>query len=79
MKEEIIAFRIAAHAGDIAKGIKGARDWDNAMSKARADLDWETMFNLAIDGEKHVDTERNPHQTILRLAQCVERCVQLEL
>ncbi|WP_026884077.1 phosphomethylpyrimidine synthase ThiC [Clostridium akagii] len=52
MKEGIIAFRIAAHAGDIAKGIKGARDWDNAMSKARADLDWETMFNLAIDGEK---------------------------
>ena len=52
MKEGIIAFRIAAHAGDIAKGIKGARDWDNAMSRARADLDWETMFNLAIDGEK---------------------------
>jgi phosphomethylpyrimidine synthase len=52
MKEGIIAFRIAAHAGDIAKGIKGARDWDNAMSKARADLDWETMFSLAIDSEK---------------------------
>lgn len=52
MKEGIIAFRIAAHAGDIAKGIKGARNWDNAMSKARADLDWETMFSLAIDSEK---------------------------
>lgn len=52
MKEGIIAFRIAAHAGDIAKGIKGARNWDNAMSKARADLDWEAMFSLAIDSEK---------------------------
>ncbi|AGK98861.1 phosphomethylpyrimidine synthase ThiC [Clostridium pasteurianum] len=52
MKEGIIAFKIAAHAADIAKGIKGAVEWDNAMSKARADLDWETMFDLAIDGEK---------------------------
>jgi phosphomethylpyrimidine synthase len=52
MKEGIIAARIAAHAGDIAKGIKGATDWDNAMSKARADLDWEKMFELSIDEEK---------------------------
>lgn len=52
MKEGIVAFKIAAHAADIAKGIKGAVEWDNAMSKARADLDWETMFDLAIDGEK---------------------------
>ncbi|QAA31383.1 phosphomethylpyrimidine synthase ThiC [Clostridium manihotivorum] len=52
MKEGIIAARIAAHAGDIAKGIKGATDWDNAMSKARADLDWEKMFKLSIDEEK---------------------------
>ena len=52
MKEGIIASKIAAHAGDIAKGIKGARDWDNAMSEARKDLDWEKMFSLAIDPEK---------------------------
>jgi phosphomethylpyrimidine synthase len=52
MKEGIIASRIAAHAGDIAKGVKGARDLDNAMGKARRDLDWEAMFNIAIDGEK---------------------------
>jgi phosphomethylpyrimidine synthase len=52
MKEGIIAARIAAHAADIAKGIKGARDWDNQMSKARADLDWQRMFQLAIDPEK---------------------------
>jgi len=52
MKEGIIAARIAAHAADIAKGIPGAREWDNAMSKARQQLDWETMFSLAIDEEK---------------------------
>ena len=52
MKEGIIASRIAAHAADIAKNIKGARDWDNAMSRARADLDWDTMLNLAMDPVK---------------------------
>ena len=52
MKEGIIATKIAAHAADIAKGIPGAIEWDNKMSKARADIDWETMFNLAIDSEK---------------------------
>jgi phosphomethylpyrimidine synthase len=52
MKEGIIASKIAAHAGDIAKGVKGARDWDNAMSTARVNLDWEGMFKLSIDEEK---------------------------
>lgn len=52
VKEGIIASKIAAHAADIAKGIKGATDWDNEMSKARRDLDWEKMFDLAIDSEK---------------------------
>ncbi|WPC40639.1 phosphomethylpyrimidine synthase ThiC [Clostridium sp. JS66] len=52
MKEGIIATKIAAHAGDIAKGIKGARDWDNAMSKARRELNWEKIFDLSIDPEK---------------------------
>lgn len=52
MKEGIIAAKIAAHAADIAKGIRGSRDWDNQMSKARADLDWNRMFELAIDPEK---------------------------
>ena len=52
MKEGIIAAKIAAHAGDIGKNIPGAPDWDNAMSKARAALDWETQFELALDSEK---------------------------
>ncbi len=52
MKEGIIASQIAAHAGDLAKGLKGAEDWDLEMSVARKNLDWEKMFNLSIDEEK---------------------------
>lgn len=52
MKEGIIAARIAAHAADIAKGIPGAQDWDNAMSHARKELDWPRMLDLAMDPEK---------------------------
>lgn len=52
MKEGIIASRIAAHAADIAKGIPQARQWDDEMSEARRSLDWEGMFNLAIDPDK---------------------------
>ena len=49
MREGIIATKIAAHAGDIAKNIVGAREWDKKMSKARVDLDWEEMFSLSMD------------------------------
>ena len=52
MKEGIVASKIAAHAADIAKGIKGAKAWDYEMSVARKNLDWEKMFDLAIDPEK---------------------------
>ena len=52
MKEGIIASKIAAHAADIAKGIKGAKEWDYKMSIARKNLDWKSMFDLAIDPEK---------------------------
>jgi phosphomethylpyrimidine synthase len=52
MKEGIIASRIAAHAADIAKGVKGAVDWDNNMAQARRKLDWEEQFKYAIDPEK---------------------------
>ncbi len=52
MIEGIMATRIAAHAGDVARGFKGAIDKDNAMSQARVDLDWDKMIELAIDSEK---------------------------
>lgn len=52
MKEGIVAARIAAHAADIAKGLPGAREWDNQMSAARAEIDFPRMIELAIDPEK---------------------------
>ncbi|MGI6008309.1 MAG: phosphomethylpyrimidine synthase ThiC [Ruminococcus sp.] len=52
VKEGIIASKIAAHAADIAKGIKGAAKWDHDMSEARRNLDWERQFELAMDSEK---------------------------
>ena len=52
VKEGIMASRIAAHAGDLAKGLKGAQAIDNKMSKARGTLDWEGQFECAIDPEK---------------------------
>lgn len=63
MKEGIVASKIAAHAADIAKGIKGARNWDNEMSKARADIDWTKMFELALEPEKprRYRAESKPH------------------
>lgn len=51
VREGIVAAKIAAHAGDIAK-LKDARKWDLEMSKRRQKLDWEGMFELAIDPEK---------------------------
>ncbi|NLD16874.1 MAG: phosphomethylpyrimidine synthase ThiC [Tissierellia bacterium] len=51
VKQGIIASKIAAHAADIAKGIKGARDIDDKMSRARVELDWEGQFKYAIDPE----------------------------
>lgn len=52
VREGIVATKIAAHAADIAKGIPNARDIDDRMAKARHDVDWEEMFDIAIDGDK---------------------------
>jgi len=49
VKEGVIASRIAAHAADIVKGVKGAKAWDLEISKARKALDWEKQVGLAID------------------------------
>ena len=52
VKEGVIASRIAAHAADIAKGIPHARDLDNQMAEARHKVDWDAMFDIAVDREK---------------------------
>ena len=52
VREGVMACRIAAHAADIVKGVKGAIEKDNAMARCRKKLDWEGQFALAIDPEK---------------------------
>lgn len=52
VRRGVIAHKIAAHAADIARGRKGARDIDDKMSKARYDFDWCRQFALALDPER---------------------------
>ncbi|MBK5273591.1 MAG: phosphomethylpyrimidine synthase ThiC [Desulfuromonadales bacterium] len=52
VRDGVIATRIAAHAADIAKGVKGAMDKDIAMARCRKKLDWEGQFALAMDPDK---------------------------
>jgi phosphomethylpyrimidine synthase len=49
VREGVVAARIAAHAGDLAKGIPAAGDWDDRISAARRARDWEAMFGLCLD------------------------------
>ncbi len=49
VKAGVIAYKIAAHAADLAKGHPRAQEWDNALSKARFDFRWRDQFNLALD------------------------------
>jgi len=52
VRNGVIASRIAAHAADIVKGVRGAREWDLKMSMARKRLDWEEQARLSIDPER---------------------------
>jgi phosphomethylpyrimidine synthase len=49
VKQGLIAYKIAAHAADLAKGHPKAQEWDDALSKARFDFRWEDQFNLSLD------------------------------
>jgi phosphomethylpyrimidine synthase len=51
VKDGVIAYKIAAHAADLAKGHPGAQYRDNALSKARFEFRWEDQFNLSLDPE----------------------------
>ncbi len=57
VRQGVIAYRIAAHAADVALGIPGARDWDDQLSQARAELNWKKHLELAMDP----DTARQMH------------------
>ncbi|OPX27480.1 MAG: phosphomethylpyrimidine synthase [Campylobacteraceae bacterium 4484_166] len=52
VREGIIAYKIAAHSADIARGRKGARDIDDEMSDARYNFNWNRQFELALDGDR---------------------------
>ena len=52
MREGIVAAKIAAHVADIGKGVNGAKNWDYKMSKARADINFDEMINLALEPGK---------------------------
>ena len=64
VKQGMIAYKIAAHAADLAKGHPGAQAWDDALSKARFEFRWEDQFNLAMDP----DTARAYHDETLPAA-----------
>jgi len=63
VKQGCVAYKIAAHAGDIARGIRGSRRWDDDISKARAALNWPKHFELAFDR----DTARALHDEDLQV------------
>lgn len=52
VRDGLAAYRIAAHAADVANGLPGARDWDDALSEARYEFDWRRQFELALDPER---------------------------
>ncbi len=61
VKDGVVAYKIAAHAADLAKGHPGARHWDDVLSKARFEFRWEDQFELALDP----DTAREFHDETL--------------
>ncbi len=61
VRDGLAAYRIAAHAADVATDLPGARDWDDALSEARYEFDWRRQFELALDPER----ARNYHDQTL--------------
>lgn len=55
VREGVIAYKIAAHAADLAKGHPGAQERDNALSKARFEFRWRDQFNLSLDPERALE------------------------
>lgn len=80
VKQGVIASRIAAHAADIARGYPGARDWDDRMSEARKNLDWERMYELSIDPghSRSVRSSNLPHDERL-CTMCGEYCAMRKI
>jgi phosphomethylpyrimidine synthase len=65
VKQGVVAYKIAAHAADVARRRGGAQDRDNALSKARFEFDWQEQFRLALDPDtaRHYHDETLPQDT----------------
>lgn len=75
VKEGVIASRIAAHAADIVKGVKGAKEWDRQMSLARKARDWKKQIKLSIDPEKALRFRSSSKPSLLDVCtMCGEYC-----
>ncbi len=74
VREGVIGTRIAAHAGDIVKGIKGAWDWDYQMSTARKKLDWDSQIRLALDPQEAARVHASRSTTGVGCSMCGDYC-----
>jgi len=74
VRQGVIASRIAAHAGDIVKGVKGASQWDLKMSMARKKLDWEEQARLSLDPERSRQFHSKHNSTGSACSMCGQYC-----
>jgi len=74
VRQGVIASRIAAHAGDIVKGVKGAEQWDREMSVARKKLDWEEQARLSLDLERAHQVHSKHTSAGVACSMCGEFC-----
>lgn len=74
VREGVIGCRIAAHAGDIVKGVKGAWEKDKQMSQARRNLDWDTQIKLALDPKRAAEVHARQSTTGGGCSMCGSYC-----
>lgn len=74
VKQGVIASRIAAHAGDIVKGVNGAEDWDRRMAMARKKLDWKEQARLSLDPELSRQVHSKHASAGVACSMCGEFC-----
>ena len=74
VRQGVMASRIAAHAGDVVKGVKGAADWDKQMSVARKRLDWEEQARLSLDPERSRQVHSKHTSAGVACSMCGEFC-----
>lgn len=76
VREGTVASRIAAHAADVARGHPGAIEWDNKISKAKSDLDWEKIMSLCIAPDKahQYRSSLPPQEDVSLCSMCGEYC-----